>query len=278
LCTVLAVLTLAFPVSSSAGEIHVEWDAVPGALGYRIYYGTESGVYTHSLTVGLQSAAVVQGLSDCTTWYLAVKAFNSGGESVEFSNEVSGWPRPMIQAIAPSVATQGGQFTMNLHGANYQAGAGLVLDDLALPRDVSGNPLFRIEAPTVLSCNQIQALVSIEPSTRGVRAMPVGDFSFGWEVRNPDSAFGVAHLGFEVQFDPSRWDINRSDATTMERVDGSDLSWLAYSFGSHEGGPLYYPDADLNGDGSVDGEDLAFLSAGFGRCWSGTAWTVDACS
>lgn len=170
----------------------------------------------------------------------------------------------------------GGQFTVDISGAHYRTGAGLVLDDVAVPKDILGNPLFRVESWSVLSSNRMQALVNIEPAARGVRAMPVGDFLFGGEVRNPDTVLGTASLGFEVLFDLSRWDINRSDAGTVDRVDGADLSWLAYAYGSADGEPLYAPDADLTGDGIVDGEDLAYLEAGFGRCWSGTARTEEA--
>ena len=62
-----------------------------------------------------------------------------------------------------------------------------------------------------------------------------------------------------------------------EEVDGKDLVWLAYAFGSSEGDPDHNPDSDLNGDGMVDGEDLVFLAARFGRCWNGSAWTMNAC-
>lgn len=270
----VCVLSVSIP---RPGEIQLRWDTVPGASGYRVYYGTVPGVYTRSLTVGPFGGAVVRGLADCTTWYLAVKAYNQSGESPAFSNEVSGWPRPAIASISPASALQGARFTLELSGANYRAGADLELGDLAVPKDIDGNPLFRVESWSVLSCNRIQALVSVEPATRGVRAMQVGDFLFDWQVRNPDSVFGAAGLGFEVQFDPSRWDINRSGTGTLDRVDGEDLSWLAYSYGSREGEPLFSPDSDLSGDGLVDGEDLAYLAAGFGRCWSGTAWTEAAC-
>lgn len=275
----LGTILCTLPVSPLlSGEIHLEWDAVPNATGYTVHFGTAPGVYTDSVTVGAQPRAVIDGLTDCTTWYVAVKAYNGSGESPEFSNEVSGWPRPAIQSLTPSVAMQGTQLTVELDGANFRTGADLELGDLAVPRDIDGNPLFRVESFSVLSCDRIQALVSVEPATRGVRAMEVGDFAFEWKVRNPDSVFGEAGLAFEVQFDPSRWDINRSTGSTVDRVDGADLSWLAYSYGSLEGEPYFNPDADLDGDGIVDGEDLAFLAAGFGRCWSGTEWTEEACA
>ena len=107
--------------------------------------------------------------------------------------------------------------------------------------------------------------------------MPVGASPFRFEITNPDTTFRSEPATLDVLFDQARWDINRSDSTTSGRVDGSDLTWLAYAYGSGAGQPRFSADADLNGDGFVDGLDLAYLATGFGRCWSGNAWTAAAC-
>ena len=66
---------------------------------------------------------------------------------------------------------------------------------------------------------------------------------------------------------------------TRDRVDGKDLTWLAFAFNSREGDPNFNPDADLNGDGLVSGEDLSLMTAAqrWGGCWDGSAWDVAAC-
>ncbi len=107
--------------------------------------------------------------------------------------------------------------------------------------------------------------------------MEVGTFDFDIQIVNPDGIQGSRNTNLVVAFDPYRSDLNRSDATTTDRVDGKDLAWLAYAHGSAEGDPRWNPDADLSGDGLVDGQDLALLAVGFGQCWTGSNWSATAC-
>jgi len=117
-------------------------------------------------------------------------------------------------------------------------------------------------------------LVTVEATARGFRAMEVGGFTVGADVQNPDGVFGARSLALEVTYDSARADINRSDLSTQDRVDGQDLTWLAYGHGHLEGEPRYNPDADLDGNGEIDGNDLALLATDFGLCRSGNAWTA----
>jgi len=271
------LVSIACASQTLSGTIDLQWDPVPEALGYRVFYGTEPGNYTYSVAAGPHPRAVLYDLPDCTTWYVAVKAYNWAGLSAQYSNEVVGWPRPTILSVTPSSADQGSSFVMNVFGANFQPGARLLLGGAAIPTDLADEPLIRVESSGAVSCEQMQALIRVEPSARGVRAMEVGTFLFDYEVQNPDHVYGLEQREFEVRFDFARWDINQSDAATRDRIDGADLSWLAYAYGSRQGEPYYEPDADLNGDGIVDGADLAYLAYGFGRCWSGVEWTEEAC-
>src|SRR5262247_1122832 len=63
-----------------AGDINLQWDAVQGAAGYHVYYGTQSGVYDEFVSTNGTSTTIA-GLQDCQTYYLAVKAYNGAGES-----------------------------------------------------------------------------------------------------------------------------------------------------------------------------------------------------
>jgi hypothetical protein len=269
------LMLLASPVY--AGTISLRWDPVPGAVGYNLYYGTSQGNYTQVVDVGGSTQRTLD-VADCNTYFLAVKAYDgSRRESGSFSNELVGLPRPTLITNTPVRAQQGQQFTLRVVGANFDPGAELLLDTSALPKDLSGEPLVRFESARVLSCHQIELFVTVESMQRGFRAMKVGDYSIGYEVRNPDSVFGAASGSFEISFNPARSDINRSDESTRDRVDGKDLVWLAYAHGSLEGQGLYNPDADLDGDGQVDGNDLAQLAADFGSCWTGAGWSATAC-
>jgi hypothetical protein len=273
----LCGLLLATSLPMNAGTIGVRWDPAQHAAGYRIYYGQTSGQYSNSVDVGNVVEADIGGLADCTTYYLAVKAYNAAGESVEFSNEISGWSRPEISSFTPSTAAQGSQHTLDIMGSNFEPGAELILDTTDVPTDSEGNPLVVIENVNILSCDHLQALMTVEPSARGVRAMEVGDFTVNMSVCNPSTVYGSESASLEIEFNASRSDINRSDATTTDRVDGKDLIWLAYAYGASEGESYYNPDADLDGDGMVDGVDLAYLAASFGMCWNGASWSSAAC-
>ena len=105
-----------------AGDLRLLWDPSAGADGYRVYYGTAPGDRSNSMDVGNLTEANINGLADCTTWYLVATAYNSAGES-GYSLEVSSWPRAILSNAAPSVAEQGRQLQITLSGANFLAGS-----------------------------------------------------------------------------------------------------------------------------------------------------------
>jgi hypothetical protein len=260
------ILTLTHVGSVWAGVISVKWDVVAGASGYNVYYGSQPGVYTASVQTTTNSATI-SGLQDCKDYYVAVKAFNGSGESPHFSNELSGWSRPAVTSATPTSAMQGDQIVMDIMGSNFQDGAAVDL----------GNPHVALAAVTVLSCNHIQLLATVEPTAGGVRPARVG--SFDLTVANPDSVFGAKTQAFQVIINPARFDINQSDATTKNRIDGKDTVYLSQHFGFNESNAEYDADDDFNGDGYVDGDDLAYIASNLGRCWSSStkSWSLSAC-
>lgn len=272
---ILAILTTFFgPLF--AGTMSVAWDPVPGASGYNLYYGTSSSNYTDVVDVGNTTQTTLT-INDCVDYYVSAKAYNAAGESAQFSNEVSGWARPVVTAGATLNATQGDQFTYTVSGSNFQPGAQFLIDTASIPTDQNGTPLVRVENPAILGCNQAQALITVDPLGPGARAMEVGSFNFAVQIVNPDGIFGTQNTSLVVGFNPYRSDMNRSDTITTDRVDGKDLAWLAYAYATAEGDPRWNPDADLSGDGLVDGQDLALLAIGFGQCWNGSNWSASAC-
>ena len=256
-------LTLLASTHISAGTISLAWTPAAGASGYHVYYGTRSGTYTQSRDVGASTETTVDGLTDCANWYVAVKAYNSSGESPSFSNEITGWPRPRVNAPTPSAQLQGSEFTLQIGGSNFQAGATVEID----------NSNVHFASVDVVDCDTIHLAATVEPTASGVRAAEVGRFTVS--VTNPDQTFGTHADAFEVQIDPARFDINQSDSSTRNRVDGKDTVWLSRLFGSSETDSIYDPDFDLDGDGWVDGQDLSYVASNLGKCWSGTAssWT-----
>lgn len=264
----VTILGLAAVAPLWAGTINLEWDPVADAAGYRVYFGTSSGLYTQNVSVVGSTRAAISGLADCTTWYLAVKAYNTAGESPAYSNEVIGWPRPEIAAVTPNARMQGEQFTVEVTGANFQAGATLDID----------NANVFLDSTSVIDCGRVEALATIEPTATGVRPAEVGTFDVA--VVNPDDVFGERNGAFEVLINPARFDVFLQPGPSEGRLDGRDWVALNRTIPSQEGvDPTYDPDLDLDGDGWVDGNELAYLrgSGVFGMCWSGTAWTIAAC-
>ncbi|HZN56264.1 MAG TPA: fibronectin type III domain-containing protein [Candidatus Polarisedimenticolaceae bacterium] len=250
----------------AAGTISLSWDPTSGAAGYRVYYGTSSGQYTGSVT-STSTSAMLTGLQDCTTYFVAVKAYNSAGESPNFSTEMSGWARPTVNSATPNSAMQGDQVVIDINGTNFQPGA--VVD--------FQNPQIVPSSVSVLSCTHLQLLATIEPRAKRVRPAKVGRLDV--IVSNPDDVFGQKPQLFEVLMNPARFDVNQSDDVTRNRIDGKDTVYLSRQFGIDETNPNYDPDDDFDGDGWVDGRDLAYIASNLGRCWSSSSksWSLAAC-
>jgi hypothetical protein len=75
------------PATSTAT---LAWNAVTGTTvsGYKIYVGEAPKLYTRTMTVGTVTSSTVNNLTVGRTYYFAVTAYNSAGEST-LSNEVS---------------------------------------------------------------------------------------------------------------------------------------------------------------------------------------------
>jgi hypothetical protein len=84
--------------NASAGQVSLAWDAVSGATGYRLYYGTASGSYAPPVDAQNATSYTVAGLTDGTRYYFAVRAYNAtttSGYSTELDTVVgSGTPPP----------------------------------------------------------------------------------------------------------------------------------------------------------------------------------------
>ena len=92
LAMAVSSLTFLTQISSFAsGNVTLAWDASPdaSAVGYRIYYGPASGVYTNSAAVGNVTSATLAGLVDGVTYFFAATAYNASGDESLFSNEAN---------------------------------------------------------------------------------------------------------------------------------------------------------------------------------------------
>jgi hypothetical protein len=162
----------------------VAWDPVTDTdlAGYRLYYGTTAGQYSSNVDVGNVTAYTLSGLNDCTTWYVAVKAYDAVGNlSSSYSNEINGWPRPVVSSANPPAAEQGRRLDVTVSGTNFRTGATVSF----------GDPNIVVNSVSVSSCSQLVANITVQNSAAAG--------SKNVEVVNPDSVYGVGTGVFTVQ-------------------------------------------------------------------------------
>ncbi len=182
LVAVLAGVLAAAP--AGAGSMSLAWDPVADAdlAGYRLEYGTAPGVYGQLQDVGNATSFTLNGLTDCTTWYVAIKAYDTAGNrSVSFSNEISGWPRPTAGSLTPAVGEQGLTLNVTLSGTNFRSGASVLFS----------NPGVTVNSVTVNGCNELVASITVGASAA------TGATSL--DVVNTDQTFGTGAGLFTVQ-------------------------------------------------------------------------------
>lgn len=93
-------------------QVTLSWSAVSGATSYNIYWATTSGVTiaTGTKITGVTSPAVLNNLSDGTTYYIIVTAVNGVGESAPSAQVSAATPAavPTIPAAPTGVTATGG--------------------------------------------------------------------------------------------------------------------------------------------------------------------------
>jgi hypothetical protein len=75
----------------AAQSVQLAWDPSPDSnvAGYVVHYGTSSGQYPWTVDVGGRTMAIIPGLTEGVTYYLAVTAYNTNRIESIPSNELS---------------------------------------------------------------------------------------------------------------------------------------------------------------------------------------------
>jgi cysteine-rich repeat protein len=68
-------------------DVHLAWDPVLDADGYRVYFSDITGQYDNPILETVETTAIVDNLDPCDHWFAVVKAFNEVDESPP-SNEI----------------------------------------------------------------------------------------------------------------------------------------------------------------------------------------------
>ena len=86
------LLTSVLSPLAHTAEVTVAWNANQESdlAGYNLYYGTSSGVYNHSIDVGLVTQYTITNIDDTSTYYFAATAYDlEGNESILSSKRMS---------------------------------------------------------------------------------------------------------------------------------------------------------------------------------------------
>lgn len=70
-------------------ESNTDGSALDDLSGYKVYYGTASGVYTSSVDVGKVTSTIIDGLESGVTYSFSITAYDSSGNESDFSTEVN---------------------------------------------------------------------------------------------------------------------------------------------------------------------------------------------
>lgn len=109
---IIVLLSSVYPVYAAA-PTKLSWNASTGTVsGYKIYYGTSSGVYSAVKDVGNVTQYLLSNFTftEGTTYYFVVKAYNDTIESSS-SNEVTYCPDSTSPAIAITFPTTSTPYT-----------------------------------------------------------------------------------------------------------------------------------------------------------------------
>jgi hypothetical protein len=82
----LAVALVLFPMLTFAASVELEWDAVAGAAGYKIYVSNDLGVTWASVDVGNVTTRVMTGVLEDRIVLFKGSAYKTGGTEETIRN------------------------------------------------------------------------------------------------------------------------------------------------------------------------------------------------
>jgi hypothetical protein len=85
----------------TGGSITASWGGVPGAAGYKLYWGTSPGTYSEYLDVYNVNSHIIDGLMNNQTYYFNLTSYSANRAESSFYGETSMVPTDQEPPIAP---------------------------------------------------------------------------------------------------------------------------------------------------------------------------------
>jgi len=197
---VAAVFFLATTAFAATRSVSLSWDpnTEPDIAGYKVYWGTSSGVYNQPIDVS-QTTAVVPDLAVGLRYYFAVTAYNEAGMESGYSAEVS--------AIVPSSdLTPTPQYLLNISTrVRVRGGDNVMIGGFIIDGDSNKDIVFRALGPSLANLGVPRVLadptLEVYDSTGTLikqndnwTTLPSGTVPVGFEPSSPAEAVVVASL------------------------------------------------------------------------------------
>jgi hypothetical protein len=253
---VIALIVGAAVGPAVAGQVTLAWDANTEVelSGYRIHYGTASGVYGTPTDVGNVTTYTVTGLADGQLYFFALTAYDSLGGTSGFSNEVT--------FTTPSLAE------INLVGNGTT-----IVDGDAAPGVADGTDFGStdITGGTVTRTFTIQNTGTGALTLTGTPLVAIGGTNaadFAVTVLPAASVAAAASTTFQVRFDPSA--VGTRSATIT--VANSDANENPYNF-AIQGTGATAPEINLVGNAVSIADGDATPAAADGTDFGGARLT-----
>ncbi len=213
-------LTVTDPETSS--KLNLAWNASPESdlKNYTVNYGIAPGVYTTTVGVGKLTSFVLQGLSNGTTYYVAITATNTSGHTSSYSQEKFATPTFVRGVKSPAFIAD---LRLRKNGSDVVLTWGAVTTDIyGKPATVANYEVYRGTTPTFLPALANRIGTPATPTFTDAGALGSGTPGY-YLVRAIDVSGNPGGLGNQLPSGPDPLTEAKSGTTPGNIV----LSWPA---------------------------------------------------
>lgn len=104
---------------AQTSSVTIAWNRSmsPDVVGYIIYYGGASGIYTNEISAGNVTNMTISGLQDGSSYYFAARTVNSSGLESGFSTETL-YTVSAVAALLQPAFSSSGKFSITVSGVS----------------------------------------------------------------------------------------------------------------------------------------------------------------